>query len=68
MKEDLRKKIQYRLDELEDHMYKGRLEQASTLLPRITKFWPIMDDEDKDFVQACQWSIEEGQSWEPYKK
>lgn len=67
-RERIQKKITYRLDELEDCMYKGKLEEAGAILPTITKYWPIMDDEEKDFVQACQWSIEEGKSWEPYNK
>ena len=67
-RERIQKRIIYRLDELEDHMYNGRLDQAALVVATLNKYWPVMDDEEKDFIQACQWSIEEGKDWSPYKK
>jgi len=31
---------------------------------QVSKFWSILSEEDRDFVQGVQTSIEEGWSWQ----
>ena len=64
---NLKEKIQVRLDQLEMLMYKNyHLENPDEVYNQtlqISKFWSILSEEDRDFVQGCQSSIEEGWEW-----
>ena len=37
--------------------------QVYDLTTQISKFWSVLDDEDKDYVQAAQHAIEEKIKW-----
>ena len=37
---------------------------AVSLLYRITPFWSILSEEDRDYVQAAQGAIEDKTRWE----
>ena len=63
----LREKIQKKLDVLE-YMMKNNVHIADpngcmeyTLT--ISKFWSVLSEEDRDYIQGCQSSIEEGWEW-----
>ena len=64
---DLKEKIQARLDQLEMLMYENyhlkNPEEVYNQTLHISKFWPILSEEDRDFVQAAQGSITEGWEW-----
>ena len=64
---DLKEKIQARLDQLEMLMYENyhlkNPEEVYNQTLHISKFWPILSEEDRDFVQAVQDSITEGWEW-----
>ena len=64
---NLKEKIQARLDQLEMLMYENyhlkNPEEVYNQTLHISKFWSILSEEDRDFVQGCQSSIEEGWKW-----
>ena len=64
---DLKEKIQVRLDQLEMLMYENyHLKNPNEVYNQtlhISKFWSILSEEDKDFLQAAQDSITEGWEW-----
>jgi hypothetical protein len=65
---DLKERIQYRLDQIEmlmhqDYHLKNPNEVYNQTL-QVSKFWSILSEEDRDFVQGVQTSIEEGWSWQ----
>ena len=64
---NLKEKIQARLDQLEMLMYENyhlkNPEEVYNQTLHISKFWSILSEEDRDFVQGCQSSIEEGWEW-----
>ena len=64
---DLKERIQYRLDQLEMLMYENyhlkNPDEVYTQTLHISKFWSILSEEDRDFVQAAQDSITEGWEW-----
>ena len=64
---DLKERIQYRLDQIEMLMYKDyHLKNPDEVMLQtlnVSKFWSILSEEDRDFVQGVQSSIEEGWSW-----
>jgi len=63
----LREKIQTRLDQLEMLMEKNyhlkNPDEVYNQTLHISKFWPVLSEEDRDFVQGCQSAIEEGWEW-----
>jgi hypothetical protein len=64
---DLRTKINLRLDELEDMMNNNQHltepELVSEKADSIGKFWSVLSDEDKDYVDGVRWAIEEKVIW-----
>ena len=74
MSETIREKITSRLDQLEAYLKAGKhlLEHASEdemlqvykFTESISKFWPILTDEEKDFIQAARIAIFEQKFWE----
>ena len=64
---DLKERIQYRLDQIEMLMYQNyHLKNPDEVMLQtlnVSKFWSILSEEDRDFVQGVQSSIEEGWSW-----
>ena len=64
---DLKEKIKNRLDQIEmlvrnDYHLKNPEEMMLQTLA-VSKFWSVLSEEDRDFIQAVQSSIEEGWSW-----
>jgi hypothetical protein len=51
---NIRQTLNARLDTLQSLVDQGRLEEAAELLPSITKFWSIMSEEDRDYVNAIR--------------
>lgn len=64
---NLKEKIQVRLDQLEMLMYENyhlkNPDEVYNQTLQISKFWSILSEEDRDFVQAAQDSITEGWEW-----
>lgn len=64
----LREKIENRIDQIEMLMYENyHLKNPKELYNQtlhVTKFWSVLSEEDRDFLQAVQSSIEEGWRWE----
>ena len=64
---DLREKINHRLDTLQEmlenneHLDKPRA--AEDLINRISPFWSILSEEDREYVQVAQDAVEEGWKW-----
>lgn len=72
MKENIKEKIQNRLDLLEQNLKAGNYLQSKKdndllavdqLIESISKFWRILTDEEKDFVQAARIAIKEQRPW-----
>ena len=74
MTETIREKITSRLDQLEADLKGGKhlLEYASEeemlkvykLTESISKFWRVLTDEEKDFIQVARIAILEQKPWE----
>jgi len=64
---NLKEKIQIRLDKIEMLMKKDfHLKNPDEVYDQtldVSKFWSILSEEDRDFIQGVQSSIEEGWSW-----
>ena len=67
---NVRDKIQTRLDTLEAHLKAGEhLRSAEgviavlTTIASVSKFWRVMTDEDRDFVNAAKMAVEDELEW-----
>ena len=61
---DLKEKIKNRLDQIEMLMHKDyhlkNPEEMMLQTLNVSKFWSVLSEEDRDFIQGVQSSIEEG--------
>jgi hypothetical protein len=64
---ELREKINHRLDTLqemlENNEHIDKPLAAADLVNRISPFWSILSEEDRDYVQCAQHAIEDGLKW-----
>jgi hypothetical protein len=67
---NVRMKIQTRLDTLESQLQAGEhLRSAEgviavlTTIGALSKFWRVMNDEERDFVNAAKVAVEDGLEW-----
>ena len=63
----LREKIEDRMNALqhwmESNYHLKNPVEVYKLTTQISKFWPVLDDEDKDYIQAAQHAIEDKIVW-----
>ena len=64
---NLKEKIKLRLDEIEDLMNGNQhlldpvgLEE---MVSNVSKFWSVLSEEDRDFIDGVRWAIEEKAKW-----
>ena len=60
---DLKERIQHRLDRLEICMKENKRDKAAALVPEISKFWSVLSEQDKEFIQCVRIAIDEGIDW-----
>lgn len=59
----LRNKIEIRISELEALLKSGNYKEAEVLIPNIAKFVSILTEEQRDFINAAKYAIENGLQW-----
>lgn len=63
----VREKIKARMDQLQEMMESNvHLEkqfEVDEQISTITKFWSVLDDEDKDYIHACRHALEYQTKW-----
>lgn len=64
---ELREKINQRMDILQMWMEKNyhlqRPEVVSEHIASVSKFWSVLSEEDRDYIQCSQHAIEEQTEW-----
>ena len=64
---NLKEKIKLRLDEIEDLMNGNQhlLDPVSLeeMVSNVSKFWSVLSEEDRDFIDGVRWAIEEKAKW-----
>ena len=67
MPDPLRKKIQERLDKLqaimESNQHLENPAEAYNLTLRVSCFWSILSEEDREYIQCAQHAIEDKLEW-----
>lgn len=67
----LKDKISERMDALEDMMnmnlHLNNQEMVYEQIQTVSKFWSVLTEEDRDYIEACRWALEEKQVWKDDK-
>ncbi|KIN75683.1 hypothetical protein [Sulfitobacter mediterraneus] len=62
-------KIERRLDALEfalkNQEHISEPDKVLEIIASITKFWTVLGDEDRDYVNAARFALEEQRPWTP---
>jgi hypothetical protein len=68
MSQELRNKIETRMQHLELLMngqaHLDRPEYTFSVIESVTKFWSILDEADKDYIQCASAALEDKVPWE----
>ena len=68
----MREKIKERMDVLqkmmESNIHLDDAERVTRQIQTISKFWSVLSEEDRDYIQGCQYAIEEKLEWKSTKK
>ena len=48
---------------MESNQHLEDKEAAYDLTLEVSKFWSVLSEEDKDYIQMCQMAIEEEKEW-----
>ena len=63
----LRKKIEERLDELQDlldnNIHLEDRELVEELIQSISKFWSVLEEGDRDYLEAARYAVEWQKVW-----
>lgn len=61
------RKIKQRMDILqgwmEENYHLKRPKVVEEHIKTVTKFWGVMQDEDKDYIEGCRFAIENKSDW-----
>ena len=64
---NLKEKINSRMDQIQEWMESNyHLEHADEVYDRtlsVSKFWSVLSEEDRDYIQAAQMACEEKLEW-----
>ena len=68
----MREKIKERMDVLqkmmESNIHLDDAERVTRQIETISKFWSVLSEEDRDYIQGCQYAIEEKYEWKIAEK
>jgi hypothetical protein len=59
----LKQVIEERIIELERLLNFGKYEEAAQVIPNITKFISILNDEQRDFINAAKYAVNNNAEW-----
>lgn len=63
----VKEKIEQRLDELqtilENEQHLQDPEKTNDLIDSISKFWSVLKEEDKEYIQSARYAIEHRLEW-----
>lgn len=63
----IKEKIQQRLDKLEEMMDNGShlhaSDKVSEQIESISKFWSVLDDSEKEYIQCARHALENQKEW-----
>jgi hypothetical protein len=65
----IQEKIKTAFDQLEEamkaqqHLDEGKIDEVLALTAQCSKFWRVLDDEHRDFLNAVRFAVEAKMQW-----
>lgn len=59
----VRDKIKERMDEIQKMMETDSREGIQEKIDSVTKFWSVLSEEDRDYLNAVRYAVEENKPW-----
>lgn len=63
MQEKITKRMDILQNWMENNYHLKRPEVVKEHIQTISKFWSVLSEEDRDYIQGCQYAIEEKYEW-----
>ncbi len=59
----VREKIKTRMDEIQELMEANNREGIEEKISNVAKFWSVLSEEDRDYLNAVRFALEEDLPW-----
>jgi len=68
MKEKIKERMDVLQKMMENNIHLDDAQRVTRQIETVSKFWSILSEEDRDYIQGCQYAIEEKLEWKSTKK
>tara|TARA_B100000282_G_C31679287_1_gene465924 strand:- start:85 stop:294 length:210 start_codon:yes stop_codon:yes gene_type:complete len=68
MKEKIKERMDVLQKMMENNIHLDDAQRVTRQIETVSKFWSILSEEDRDYIQGCQYAIEEKYRWKPSDK
>tara|TARA_B100000073_G_C23634263_1_gene533915 strand:- start:261 stop:467 length:207 start_codon:yes stop_codon:yes gene_type:complete len=68
MKEKIKERMDVLQKMMENNIHLDDAQRVTRQIETVSKFWSILSEEDRDYIQGCQYAIEEKFEWKSTKK
>lgn len=63
LKELINRRMDYLQHMMESNMHLKAAENVMIQINSVSKFWSVLSEEDRDYIQAAQYAVEEKKEW-----
>ena len=63
MKEKIKERMDVLQKMMENNIHLEDIGRVKRQIETVSKFWSILSEEDRDYIQGCQYAIEENIEW-----
>ena len=68
MKEKIKERMDVLQSMMENNIHIDDAQRVTRQIETVSKFWSILSEEDRDYIQGCQYAIEKKYQWKPSDK
>tara|TARA_S200000501_G_scaffold298327_1_gene284851 strand:- start:1812 stop:2021 length:210 start_codon:yes stop_codon:yes gene_type:complete len=68
MKEKIKERMDVLQKMMENNIHIDDAQRVTRQIETVSKFWSVLSEEDRDYIQGCQYAIEEKYKWKPSDK
>ena len=68
MKEKIKERMDVLQKMMENNIHLDDAQRVTRQIETVSKFWSVLLEEDRDYIQGCQYAIEEKLEWKSTKK
>ena len=63
MKEKIKERMDVLQKMMENNIHIDDAQRVTRQIETVSKFWSVLSEEDRDYIQGCQYAIEEKYEW-----